>query len=213
MVFTEGFDPPAVGTIVLARPTKQLGLFRQMAGRGLRPAPGKPNLILIDHCGAVYRHGLLEDPIHWTLDVGKRAENPTHASRDQTEISRLVECSQCGALRKGGQACDHCGFMPKPRPDAIIFRDGELARLEDGKAIAKFDPHDRARWFAMLVSIAKEKKYKPGWAAHKYKKKFGVWPPRGAAAVPSIEPSPEVLSWVRSQNIAWAKAQKSARAA
>ena len=41
MVLTEGFDLPAIGCIVLARPTKQLGLFRQMAGRGLRPAPGK----------------------------------------------------------------------------------------------------------------------------------------------------------------------------
>ncbi len=52
MVLTEGFDLPTISCIVLARPTKQLGLFRQMAGRGLRPAPGKSNLILIDHSGA-----------------------------------------------------------------------------------------------------------------------------------------------------------------
>ena len=57
MVLTEGFDLPAIGSIMLARPTKQIGLFRQMVGRGLRPAPGKTNLILIDHSGAVYRHG------------------------------------------------------------------------------------------------------------------------------------------------------------
>ena len=74
MVLTEGFDCPPTGCIVLARPTKQLGLFRQMGGRGLRPAPDKSNLILIDHSGAVYRHGLLEDPIEWTLDVTKRAD-------------------------------------------------------------------------------------------------------------------------------------------
>jgi superfamily II DNA or RNA helicase len=55
MVLTEGFDLPAIGCIVLARPTKQLGLFRQMAGRDLRPAPDKDNLILLDHAGAVYR--------------------------------------------------------------------------------------------------------------------------------------------------------------
>jgi DNA repair protein RadD len=47
-VLTEGFDLPAISAIVLARPTKQIGLFQQMAGRGLRPAPGKRNLILID---------------------------------------------------------------------------------------------------------------------------------------------------------------------
>ena len=130
MVLTEGFDLPAIGCIVLARPTKQLGLFRQMAGRGLRPAQGKSNLILIDHSGAVFRHGLLEDPVEWTLDVTKRAENPTHEKRDQQKISRLVECSQCGALRTGGDACPHCGFLPKPRPDAIIFAEGELARID-----------------------------------------------------------------------------------
>src|SRR5262245_44131437 len=37
LILTEGFDLPAIGCIMLARPTKQIGLFRQMAGRGLRP--------------------------------------------------------------------------------------------------------------------------------------------------------------------------------
>jgi hypothetical protein len=34
----------------------------------------------------------------------------------------------------------------------------------------------------------------------------------GAGRVAAIEPSPEVLSWVRSRNIAWAKARKAAAA-
>lgn len=76
---------------MLARPTKQLGLFRQTAGRGLRPAEGKDRLILIDHSGAVFRHGLLEDPIEWTLDADKRAENPTHASRSASIFSKMLE--------------------------------------------------------------------------------------------------------------------------
>src|SRR5262249_13853013 len=40
MVLTEGFDCPDVGCITLARPTRRMGLFRQMIGRGLRPADG-----------------------------------------------------------------------------------------------------------------------------------------------------------------------------
>ena len=95
MVLTEGFDCPPAGCIVLARPTKQIGLFRQMAGRGLRPAPGKSNLVLLDHSGAVYLHGLLEDRIEWTLHIDKRATNPAHETRDQKAVSRLVKCSQC----------------------------------------------------------------------------------------------------------------------
>src|SRR6185312_7971114 len=160
MVLTEGFDLPAIGCIVLARPTKQLGLFRQMAGRGLRPAQGKTNLILIDHSGAVYRHGLLEDPVEWTLDVTKRAENPTHEKRDHQKISRLIECSQCGALRTGGEACAHCGFLPKRRPDAIIFAEGELARVDkNGRPIESSDPHEPMRWHAMLTFIEQERHY------------------------------------------------------
>lgn len=104
-VLTEGFDLPVIGCIVLARPTKQLGLFRQMAGRGLRPAPNKNNLILIDHSGAVYRHRLLEDRIEWTLEVTERAENPTHAARSRQTTSRLIECTQCAALRTAGEPC------------------------------------------------------------------------------------------------------------
>jgi superfamily II DNA or RNA helicase len=43
-VLTEGWDSPPVSCIVITRPTKSLGLYRQMAGRGLRPALGKENL-------------------------------------------------------------------------------------------------------------------------------------------------------------------------
>jgi superfamily II DNA or RNA helicase len=209
MVLTEGFDCPPVGCIVLARPTKQLGLYRQMAGRGLRPAPGKRDLILIDHSGAVYRHGLLEDPVEWTLDATKRAENPTHENRSREAASRLIECSQCSALRKGGEACPHCGFLPKRRADAIVFGDGELARVDRRTRIAESrdDPNVRLRWHAMLAHIAAERGYQPGWVAHKYRERFDDWPPYGARPAP-IPPTPEVLSWVRSRVIAWVKAKE-----
>jgi DNA repair protein RadD len=208
-VLTEGFDLPAIGCIVLARPTKQLGLFRQMAGRGLRPAPGKSNLILIDHSGAVYRHGLLEDRIEWTLDITKRAENPTHVARSRQTTSRLIECTQCAALRTAGEPCPRCGFLPKRRPDAIVFREGELGRVDRGRRrVAVYsDPAERMLWHGMLTHIALERGYKAGWAAHKYKEKFGHWPPANTAPIP---PSPEVLSWVRSRMIAFAKARGAA---
>lgn len=39
-VFTEGFDAPSTGVIVMGRPTKSVGLYTQMLGRGTRPLPG-----------------------------------------------------------------------------------------------------------------------------------------------------------------------------
>src|SRR5262249_37495990 len=112
----------------------------------------------------------------------------------------------------GGEACPHCGFLPKRRPDAIIFAEGELARVDrNGDPIESSDPHERMRWCAMLTHIGLARHYKPGWAAYKFKEKFDFWPPR-PAPVPR-RPSPEVLSWVRSRDIAYAKAQQKATAA
>ena len=68
---------PEAGCGILARPTRKMGLYRQMVGRILRPAPGKTDAIIIDHSGAVFRHGFVEDEVSWTLDPDKRARNKT----------------------------------------------------------------------------------------------------------------------------------------
>ena len=73
MVLTEGWDMPEVSCCILARPTKKMGLYRQMVGRVLRPAPGKTNATVLDHSGAVFRHGFVEDRGDWTLDPDKRS--------------------------------------------------------------------------------------------------------------------------------------------
>ena len=111
-VLTEGWDSPSVSCIVLARPTKSPGLFRQMVGRVLRPYPGKGHALVLDHAGAVFQHGFVEDPVIWTLDADKRTETPSQAARQLQPSSRLLECSQCSAIRAGGQACPQCGFLP-----------------------------------------------------------------------------------------------------
>jgi DNA repair protein RadD len=61
----------------------------------------------------------------------------------------------------------------------------------------------------MLAHLGIERGYKPGWAAHKYKEKFGAFPPWGSSPQPT-PPSPEVRSWVRSRLIAYAKARGAA---
>ncbi len=86
MVLTEGWDMPEVSCCILARPTKKMGLYRQMVGRVLRPAPGKLNAIVLDHSGAVFRHGFVEDRVEWTLDPEKRSESPTHAAPRTTRL-------------------------------------------------------------------------------------------------------------------------------
>jgi superfamily II DNA or RNA helicase len=58
-VLTEGYDETALDCILLARPTKSLGLWTQMVGRGLRTHPGKENLILLDLADTTRRHKLI----------------------------------------------------------------------------------------------------------------------------------------------------------
>ena len=207
MVLTEGWDIPECGCIILARPTKKLGLYRQMVGRVLRPAADKPDAIVLDHSGATYRHGFAEDRIEWTLDPDERSTSAAHAKRlAGGTVSRILECKQCGAVRVAGEPCFHCGYLPAPPPRLVEFEDGDLG-LVDRDRRAKptvFDPHERARWHAMLAHICAERGYKAGWTAHKYKEKFGAFPPWGFNP-PPIPPTPEVRSWVRSRQIAFAK--------
>src|SRR5262249_58232919 len=99
---------------------------------------------------------------------------------------RLIECSQCGRMRTVGEKCPHCGFLPQRRPDAIVFADGELARVnkQTRTVPSAYDPTERMRWHAMLAHIPSSRGYKPGWAAHKYRQKFGDWPARYVTPAP-----------------------------
>jgi superfamily II DNA or RNA helicase len=207
MVLTEGWDMPEVSCVVLARPTKHTGLFRQMIGRVLRPAQGKPDALVLDHAGAVFQHGFVEEAVGWTLDADKRAKNATHEARAHGgPASRICKCPKCDALRIGGEACPMCGWKPTPKPRSVDVADGELGRLDrNGNTRHQYaSPEIRVQWHRQLLWIARDRGYKDGWAAHKYKEKFGSWPANRTVAPEA--PSGEIKSWVRSRQIAYAKA-------
>jgi len=209
MVLTEGWDMPEVGCAILARPTKKMGLYRQMIGRVLRPADGKADAIILDHSGAVFQHGLPEDHVAWTLDPDHYAESLEHTARQQHREARLLECTQCGAIRMGGEPCPVCGFLPHRPPRDVFVREGDLGLVTNGRARGtEYDPETRQRWHSMFAYIAAERGYRPGWVAHQYRTKFGAFPPWGLSPEP-ITPTPEVRSWVRSRMIAFARAQDS----
>lgn len=50
---TEGFDAPHLSFVAIARPTKSLGLYNQMTGRGLRIKDGKKDCIILDICDKI----------------------------------------------------------------------------------------------------------------------------------------------------------------
>jgi hypothetical protein len=103
-----------------------------------------------------------------------------------------------------GQPCFNCGYYPKRGADARVFEDGELAEV--GSIAPAYTAAERNAWHAMLEAIRLERNYKPGWERHKYREKFNTWPPAWGSPEP-IDPTPEVRSWVRSRQIAYAKSK------
>jgi DNA repair protein RadD len=207
MVLTEGWDMPEVGCCVLARPTKKMGLYRQMIGRVLRPAEGKPDAIVLDHSGAVYRHGLPADAVLWTLNPDKVAVSPEHASRSERSETALIECSQCSAMRMGGKPCPACGFMPRRPARDVFFADGNLS-LVSGEARETTTVEQRIEFYAELRQVELDRGYKSGWAAHQYKQRHGAFPPWAWNNYPERTPSLATLGWVKSRQIAYAKARQ-----
>jgi superfamily II DNA or RNA helicase len=214
MVLTEGWDCPEAACLVLARPTRSLGLYRQMVGRVLRPAVGKTDALILDHAGAVFEHGLPDDAIEWSLSVDKKARNTTRTgSGGRPGAPSLTDCPECKAVRLEGRPCTACGWKPVRKPEAVEVADGELGAVNRSRKVQAVAPSPREKeaFHSQLLWIAREKSYQPGWAAYKFREKFGHWPPRRNPT--PTPPLPEVVSWVRSRQIAFAKAMEKRRSA
>jgi superfamily II DNA or RNA helicase len=212
MVLTEGWDCPPVGCAVLARPTKQMGLYRQMIGRVLRPADDKPDAVILDHSGAVFRHGLPEDRVEWTLDVDGRAATPAHEKRKAGKEPALRECPSCKAVMIK-PPCGACGWVPEPKARNIDFEDGRLGLVIGGHAREhRYTEDQKVIWHRMLIGEALRRGKNPNWAFYLFRDKFGHDRPAHWDRT-ALEPTPEVTNFVRSRIIAFAKRKQREAAA
>lgn len=86
-VLTTGFDFPELETVVLARPTKSLGLYYQMVGRGIRPHEQKPEGWVVDLCQNYRRFGRVE-----SLKIGALRNSLWHVeSNGKILTNRVLE--------------------------------------------------------------------------------------------------------------------------
>jgi superfamily II DNA or RNA helicase len=111
-VFTEGFDEPKLSACILARPTKNLGLYLQMAGRTLRPATNKEDSLIIDHSGNVYEHGFVTDDHNWVLEEGKGLKDSNEERQRKLDDRKPITCVKCMTVYTGQRVCPHCGHIP-----------------------------------------------------------------------------------------------------
>jgi DNA repair protein RadD len=204
-VLTTGIDWD-VRCIILARPTKSDILFQQIIGRGLRIADGKDHLIVLDHSDTHMRLGFVTDidAKYEVLCDGKPKEK---ANSDKEVLPK--ECKKCHFLKPPKvHVCPACGFKPVAVDNTEVV-DGELVELkgkkDKGEKSADYYNRttrvvDKETFFAELRHFGRQKNYRDGWAANKYKDKFGVWPNKINHLSPKV-PTPETLNWIQSQNI------------
>jgi DNA repair protein RadD len=206
-VYTEGWDLPEISCVILARPTKSIGLFRQMIGRALRPSPGKENCLILDHAGAVFEHGFIDEDVEWSLKESHRAKNGKAEARKQRQAARLVACPECASVNWQGRPCSACGWRPRPKASPVAMGDGDLGEVigqgKTKKAKKAAIKWDMQQFYGMLKSVGESRGYKPGWAYWKFREKFPAAKP--GRDWPAVAPSAELLAWVRSRQIARAK--------
>ena len=98
-VLTTGFDAPGTDLIALLRPTKSVGLYVQMVGRGTRLAQGKDDCLVLDFAGNTARHGPID-----TVD-GRKKEP---AGDGEAPIKVCPECQTINhASARHCIECDH----------------------------------------------------------------------------------------------------------
>lgn len=112
---TTGWDAPCLDCIVLLRPTKSLGLYMQIVGRGLRLHPDKENTLLLDYGGNLERFGPIDQAT--PPQRGKAALKTQDCPHCEEVVSAYAfTCPCCTGKLKDvpRKQCDHCGTECAP---------------------------------------------------------------------------------------------------
>jgi superfamily II DNA or RNA helicase len=188
-ILTEGYDLPEIGTVIINRATKSRSLWKQMVGRGLRPAAGKTHCIVIDHGGNVWEHGFVEAPEEYTL-----FPEPKKSKAGESNPPVKV-CPVCDAVAHlSARACADCGHE-FPVGSITVDEGAELVNVTEllmrslevatAPQIAP-EPRSREELIRTLPAHLKGRKfsemsdedlrqyalhmgYKPGWVYHQRK--------------------------------------------
>lgn len=106
-VLTTGFDHPGIDLVAFLRPTLSPGLYLQMAGRGMRTAPGKADCLVLDFAGNIDRHGPVDSV------RPPKAPDPSKGGGGAVEKA----CPECYAtIHASAPLCPRCGHQFPAQP-------------------------------------------------------------------------------------------------
>jgi DNA repair protein RadD len=172
LLFSEGLDLPALDLLIIARPTLSVGLYLQMCGRALRPAPGKEFAQILDHCGNALRHGLPDWDRKWSLD-----EPPRKRKAGSALVRR---CPKCGLIvGLSAKACGSCQLQLRIDDPAPLHAEGELVEA-DPEIVEKMQLRfmswrEQDAWagadYRRLKLVGEARDYRAGWAVYEYERR------------------------------------------
>lgn len=212
-----GVDIPRVEVVVMARPTKSLVLYLQSVGRGIRPFPGKNEMLFIDHGRVVDHLGMPTMDRHWSLsgdNANQQAKQITERLKKDQQQRTCKDCMTMWLVSEDGPRCPMCGWQPIVKPRGIATEDADLS--ETGRD--DLSPEKMREFFAMSCQWYATRwpdrwlqKSSSGrwWAWVQTKTRFRL--PENTP-IPKIYwhleiqiPTDEVSGWLKSQQIRWAK--------
>lgn len=188
-VNTRGVDLPFASCLVIVRPTKSFVLFRQMLGRGKRPFLGKGDCIVLDHSGCVYRHGMPDNDIEWSLDVSEKVQD--RMSKPDKQPALPINCPKCHCLFTKSAVCPECGYVLKKQPAGVQVSGGRLVELDAYSQ--NREGEDAARIWHHCLAVAANKGRSASFAAHMFNRKLGKMPWK-VHGLPNL---PEHWQWKR----------------
>lgn len=181
-----GWDHPVVACLIAARKTASLGLWRQMLGRGSRIHPGKESFLVLDHVGNSHFHapyGLFEDEVPWQLDgAAVRPSQDDKVERYMTcktpaEVDGVIQYPCYSVFKPGPRQCPFCGIPIVKQVAKIAVEEGELTEVRREPVSHEPSAMVKRHVYDQLLSKAKERSYKLGWASVVFHERFGHWPP------------------------------------
>lgn len=106
-VLTTGFDAPCVDTLAVVRATASPSLYVQIVGRGMRPAEGKTDCLVLDYGGNIARHGPVDE-----VKIRPKSKGEGKAP--------VKTCEHCAAEQPAGaRVCSECDAeFPEPEKKA-----------------------------------------------------------------------------------------------
>jgi superfamily II DNA or RNA helicase len=201
-IVSVGIDIPNLECCVLARPTRLISVYLQCVGRVTRLFTGKQFGIVIDHAGIIEKIGLPTDVFEWSLDGTETVEERSKKKKEERKEPKDMVCKKCDTVFKSRRDCPNCGheFIPKGQP--IPVHHADLKEI-----VAKPKPLEKSQFYAELLGYCKQHGKGDNYALAMFKQKFGEWP-YGKKSIQPAEPSPDVLGYIKSRQIAWAKGRR-----